>query len=105
MDCIKSHNVKKFSYNRKKTGITFDARPAICVSSTNERKTQVKWVVVIGQKTRRWTKTNNVPPNGSPCPIHDSNQITMNFYIGNFEKNIAGMGMHKIIEQMGKKLI
>jgi hypothetical protein len=30
-----------------------DVGPIICVSSTNERKTQVMWAIIIGQRVRR----------------------------------------------------
>ncbi len=32
----------------KKKKTTFDAKPIICVSSTNKGKTQARWVVVVG---------------------------------------------------------
>jgi len=32
----------------KKIRITFDGRPIICVSFANEKKTQVRWVNVMG---------------------------------------------------------
>jgi hypothetical protein len=49
----------------------------ICVSSTNERKAQVTWVAAIRQIAQRWAKINNAPPNGSPCHVPNSNEMTM----------------------------
>jgi hypothetical protein len=40
----------------------------------NEGKTQVRWVVAIGQKMWRCVKVNNVPPNGSPCCVLNLNE-------------------------------
>jgi hypothetical protein len=47
-----------------KIGTTLDVRSTMCVLSTNERKTQVGWVVVIRWIMQKWAKTNNAPPNG-----------------------------------------
>jgi hypothetical protein len=47
---IKRLNVENSYCNCKKTKTTSDAKPTICISSTNEMKTQVRWAVVIGQK-------------------------------------------------------
>jgi hypothetical protein len=33
--------------------MTFEARPIMCVSSANERKTQIGWVVVVGWKAQK----------------------------------------------------
>jgi hypothetical protein len=33
-----------------KTKTTFDAKPIICISSTNEMKTQVRWVGIVNQR-------------------------------------------------------
>jgi hypothetical protein len=49
----KRFNVKNFYDNHKKTRTTFDANPIMCVSSTNERKTQAGWVIVVGQRVKR----------------------------------------------------
>jgi len=38
---IESPNVENSYYNCKKIGITFDARPTLCVSSVNKEKTQI----------------------------------------------------------------
>jgi hypothetical protein len=64
---IERPDVENSSYNCKKTRTTFDARLIICVSFANEGKTKIGWVAVIGRKTQRWAKTNNIPPNGSTC--------------------------------------
>jgi hypothetical protein len=53
--CIKSPNVKNYFCNCKKIGTTFDAKPTIYISSTNERETQVGGVVVVKQIMWRWT--------------------------------------------------
>jgi hypothetical protein len=42
-------NVNNSSYNHKNTRTTFNVGPIICISSTNEGKTQVGWVVAIGK--------------------------------------------------------
>jgi hypothetical protein len=38
---IENPNAKNSYYNCKKTRTTFDARPSLCVSSVNIRKTQI----------------------------------------------------------------
>ncbi len=58
-------------------GTTSDARPTICVPSSNEGKTQVRWVVVIGWKVRKWTRANNVLLNGYPCHVLDFDEMIM----------------------------
>jgi endonuclease YncB( thermonuclease family) len=50
---IESPNTKNSSYNLKKLRTTSYARPTIYISPTNERKTQVGWVVVLKQKVQR----------------------------------------------------
>jgi len=49
--CIGSLNVDNSSCNHKNVKTTFNMKLIIFVSSTKERKTQVRWVVVVGQKT------------------------------------------------------
>jgi hypothetical protein len=44
---IESLNTKNFSCNHKKTRTTFDTRPIICISPTNIKKTQVRWVPIV----------------------------------------------------------
>jgi hypothetical protein len=61
--CTKNLTVENSYCNCKKVGITFDARPTICVSFTNKRKTQIGWVTITRQRTWKWTRTNNIPPN------------------------------------------
>ncbi len=51
--CTKIPNANNFSYNCKTTRTTSDVRPIICVSSTKERKTQVRWDITIRQKTQK----------------------------------------------------
>ncbi len=60
-----------------KKGNTFKARPIMCVSFANERKTHVKWVVVVRQITQRWVSANNTPPKRSPCHVQDLNEMIM----------------------------
>ncbi len=68
---IKSPNAQNSCCNCKKIGTKSYARPTICISSINEGKTQVKWVIDIGWKTQKWTQANNSPPNGSPYCVPD----------------------------------
>jgi hypothetical protein len=49
----KSPNAKNPYSNCKKTITTSDAKPTICVSSTNEGKTQVGWVAIVWQIMQR----------------------------------------------------
>jgi hypothetical protein len=73
----KSPNAQNFCCNSKKTKTTSYARSSICISSINERKTQVRWVIVIGPKAQRWAWANNVLPNGSPYCVPNSNEMIM----------------------------
>jgi hypothetical protein len=42
------------------------------------KKGKHKWgVAIIKWKVWRWTKTNNAPPNESPCHVPNSNKMTM----------------------------
>ncbi len=43
-------DVTNFAYNHKKVGTTFETRPTICELLMSEGKTQVRWVVAVGQK-------------------------------------------------------
>jgi hypothetical protein len=45
--CIENPNVENSFYNCKKIRTTFDAKPTICVSFANEKKTQAGWVVIV----------------------------------------------------------
>jgi hypothetical protein len=47
---VESLNVANFACNHKKASTTSNARQKICVSSTNEGKTQVEFIAV-KQKT------------------------------------------------------
>jgi hypothetical protein len=49
----------------------------MCVSSTNERKTQVGWVVVVKQRMWKWASANNTPPKGFPYHVLNWNEMTM----------------------------
>jgi hypothetical protein len=66
--------IEKHYCNRKKIRTSSNARHIICISPANKGKTQIGWIIIIGQKMQRWAKTNNVPPNGSPC--HEPNYFT-----------------------------
>ncbi len=59
----------------KKIGNMSEAKPTMCVSSANEGKTQVGWVVAIGWKAWKWASANNTPPKGSPYHVLDSNEM------------------------------
>jgi hypothetical protein len=61
----------------KKIWTTFNMGPTICVSSTNEKKTQVGWVVAIRWIVQKWIRANNIPPNGSLCHILNFNEMIM----------------------------
>ncbi len=50
---MESLNVTSFAYNHKNVSIAFEIRPTICISSTNERKSQVGRADVI-----RWKRQN-----------------------------------------------
>jgi hypothetical protein len=52
-------------------------KPIICISSNKNGKTQVGWVIAIGQKSQMWVKTNNIPPNGFPYCALDFNKMIM----------------------------
>jgi hypothetical protein len=75
INCIENPNVPNSSCNRKKTSNTSDARPIMCISSANEGKTQIRWVIVIRQRVRRWA--NNTPPKNSFYHVLGSNEIIM----------------------------
>jgi hypothetical protein len=47
VSCTENFNAQNFCSNCRKTKITFDAKPTICVSSANEKKTQVGWAIAI----------------------------------------------------------
>jgi hypothetical protein len=63
---VESPNVTNFAYNCKKTSTTSEGGPTICISSTNEKKTQVGHVASIGLKTQKCVMANNISPKGSP---------------------------------------
>jgi dUTPase len=48
VDCIESPNVVNSSYNCKKIITTSKVGPTMCVSFSNDEKTQVRWVAAIG---------------------------------------------------------
>ncbi len=63
---IKSPNAQNYCCNCKKTGSTSYARPTICISSTNKGKTQVQWVIVLGEKHEGEPKQTTMLPMGPP---------------------------------------
>jgi hypothetical protein len=64
----------------------------MCISSTNERKTQVGWVVVIGQRIGRWVHVNNITPKGSLYCVSDSDGMTMKSLCLETSKKYIGDG-------------
>jgi len=81
---------------------TFDARPIICVSSTKEGKTQIRWAIIIGRKMHKWTRVNNIPSNGFPIVYLTLTKWLWNPHVKKPGKNIMGMGVCKIVKQMGR---
>lgn len=57
--------------------IAFEIGPTICISSMNERKSQVGRADVIGWKMQKCAKKNNIPPKGSPCHVLNLKKTTM----------------------------
>ncbi len=51
--------------------------PIMCVSSTNERKTQIGWATTLQQKTWKWISVNDTPSKRSPCYVPNSNEMTI----------------------------
>jgi hypothetical protein len=47
----------------------------MCISSTNEGKTQVGWAVAVGGRAQKWANVNNTLPKGSPSHVPDSNEM------------------------------
>jgi hypothetical protein len=43
---VENLNVANFACNHKKASITYNTRPKICVSATNEGKTQIEFIAV-----------------------------------------------------------
>ncbi len=74
---MESFNVTNFAYNHKNVSVAFETRPIICISSTNERNSQVGWADVIGWKMKKCAKKNNVPPKGSFCHVLNLKKTTM----------------------------
>jgi hypothetical protein len=99
---IKSLNAQNSCCNCKKIGTTSYARPTICISSINEGKTQVKWVINIGWKTQKWPQANIVLPMGPPIVYLILMKWLWDIHVGKLKKNTMGMGMDKIVKQMGK---
>jgi hypothetical protein len=80
----------------------FKVGPTMRVSFSNEGKTQVGWVVTIGQKAQRWANINNTPPKGSPCHVPYSDEMTMKSPCLKVFENIMEMGMCKTDKKMRK---
>jgi hypothetical protein len=49
----------------------------MCISFTNEGKTQVGWVATVRQKSQRSVNANNTLPKGSPYHVSYLNEMTM----------------------------
>jgi hypothetical protein len=62
----------------------------------------VGWVAIVGWKMQRWTKANNIHPNGSLCCVPNFNKMTMKSPCQKSKKNTMGMGMRRIVKQMEK---
>jgi hypothetical protein len=62
---MESSNVIFFAYNHKKTSTTFEVGPTICISLTNEEKTQVGQVALVGLKAQKCVMVNNISLKGS----------------------------------------
>ncbi len=81
-----SPNVNNSSCNHYNAKTTSNVGPTICVSFAKEGKTQVRWATAIGWKAWRWARTNNIPPNGSPCkksgedPLEQKHLFLIGFY-------------------------
>jgi len=80
----------------------FNVKPTICIAFANKGKTQVRVVATLKQRVQSWTIVNKVPLNGSSCCVLYFDEMTMKSPCWKAWKNIVGMGVHKIIEQMGK---
>jgi len=70
--------------------------------SRTKGKTQIGWDVFMGWRAQKWTKANNVPPNGSLIMYLILTKWLWNPHVKKPKKYIMGMGMHKIVEQMVK---
>jgi len=92
VNCTKSPNAPNFSYNCKKSNNTSRARPIMCVSSTNERKTQVRWATTVGQKVGRRVSANNTLPKRSPCHVLDSDEMIVRSWCLKASKKYSGDG-------------
>jgi hypothetical protein len=89
---IENPNASNSSYNCKKIGNTSKAGPTMCISSTNNEKTQVGWVVEVGQKARRWTNVNNTPLERSPRHVLNSNEMIVRSLCLETSKKYSGDG-------------
>jgi hypothetical protein len=77
MNWMESPNVANSIYDRKKMDTTSKIWTTICVSSESERKNQVRWVIIVGQRVWRRVKANNTPPKRFPCCLLNSNEMIM----------------------------
>jgi hypothetical protein len=102
VDWTKNPHVENSCYNRKKIRTTFHARHIICVSPTNEGKTQIWWATIIGQKVWKWTWANNAPPDGSPYHVPNCNKMTMRSPCQWTWKKYMIMGVNRIVKLMKK---
>lgn len=88
---VKNLNVVNFACNCKKVGTTFEIGPTICVSSMNEGKTQVGWVVATRWKARKCVKANNILPKGYFYHVLIQTKWMWDDHVKKLVKNIVGM--------------
>ncbi len=81
--------------------MTSNVGPIICVSSTNKRTTQVRWAIVVGGK-HEGELEQTILLMGLLVVYLISMKWLWNLHVGKLGKNIMGMSMHIIIEQMEK---
>jgi len=69
---------------------------------SNDVRFAPRLAIVVWQRTWKWTKSKNAPPNGFPCRVPNFDEMIWNPPVEKHGKNIVGMGVHRIVEQMGK---
>jgi hypothetical protein len=90
---MESLNVTNFDYNHKNVSIAFEIGPTICISLTSKKKSQVGQANVIGWKTQKCAKLNNVSPKGSPCRVLNLKKTTMKSLCWKAYKKCNGDGL------------
>jgi len=71
---------------------TFEIWTIICVSLECKRKNQVGWVIIVGRKTWRCVKMNNIPPKRFPCCSLKSDEMIMKSSCWKTYKKYSGDG-------------